>query len=182
MPDQTLITLLTVFVALSAIALLGQSIAMAGMFFATRRLIRQVTPLVPKIEALAESSQALLSDNRAKIAEVATHAATVSRQATELAAQTKEILALSQRQVVRFDALFDDASRRATVQMDRAELVLDDTMGRVQETVSTVHGGIMTPMKNLSGLAHGVRAAVEHFVKGPRASARRPTQDEEMFI
>jgi len=67
--------------------------------------------------------------------------------------------------------------------MDRAELVLDDTFGRVQSTVATVHGGVMRPLREISGVSAGIRAALNHLAKGAaRPAPAQATQDEEMFI
>ena len=67
--------------------------------------------------------------------------------------------------------------------MDRAELVLDDTFGRVQNTVATVHGGVMRPLREISGVSAGIKAALSHMVKGAtRSTPAQATQDEEMFI
>jgi hypothetical protein len=68
------------------------------------------------------------------------------------------------------------------VQFDRAEMVVDDVMTRAQETVAVVHGGIMKPIREINGVAAGVRAALHYFMRGGRPSPDRVTADEEMFI
>lgn len=181
MTDQTMVTALVVFVALASTAMLVQAISMIGMWIVVRRLIRQVQPLVPKVEALTESSTALLKDNRAAISAFTTQANEIAKKAGELTTKADHLLDISKVQMERLDQVWGRASEKAVVQIDRAELVLDDTMGRVHETVATVHNGIMSPLKSISGLVNGVKAGVEQLVKGQRGSQRVP-QDEEMYI
>jgi hypothetical protein len=71
---------------------------------------------------------------------------------------------------------------RLKVQMERIELVLDDSMSRVHETVAIVHDGIMKPLREVTGVASGIRAAVAHLIRGGRPSVAQATSDEEMFI
>ena len=61
-------------------------------------------------------------------------------------------------------------------------MVLDDAMSRVQQTVGLVHGGIMKPIREINGVAAGVRAAIQYFTRGGRPNPDRATADEEMFI
>lgn len=75
-----------------------------------------------------------------------------------------------------------DAAVRAKVQMERVELVLDDTLSRAHETVAVFHDGIMRPLREVSAVAVGIRAAVGALARGDRPTVDRATSDEEMFI
>jgi hypothetical protein len=66
--------------------------------------------------------------------------------------------------------------------MDKVEVLLDDTMSRVQGTVTTVQSSIVRPLREISGVAAGVRSAVAHLLKGSPANVAQVTADEEMFI
>jgi hypothetical protein len=59
---------------------------------------------------------------------------------------------------------------------------LDDTMSRVQGTVTSVQSSIVRPLREISGVAAGVRSAVAHLLKGSPANVAQVTADEEMFI
>jgi ABC-type transporter Mla subunit MlaD len=146
-------------------------------------------PLVPRIQALVETANGTLAENRQSVQQITTRLGEITGKANEIAAKASdmatranELLDISKVQAVKIDALVSDASARAKVQMDRAELVLDDTMGRVQESVSTVHHGVMKPLREVAGVANGVKAAVSTLLKGQRPSVDQVTQDEEMFI
>jgi hypothetical protein len=80
------------------------------------------------------------------------------------------------------DGVLEDVAERARVQFDRAEMVVDDAMTRAQQTIAVVHGGIMKPIREINGVAAGVRAAIQYFMRGGRPAPDRVTADEEMFI
>jgi len=123
---------------------------------------------LPKAESLMETVRKTTEENRGKI--------------LEITSKTSEILESARRQLVKVEEMVGDVSSRAKVQMDRVELVLDDTMTRAQETVSVVHNGVMRPVRELNGIAAGIRAAIAHLARGGRPSVDQATADEEMFI
>jgi hypothetical protein len=45
-----------------------------------------------------------------------------------------------------------------------------------------VQGTILKPIREVNGLAAGIRAGVSHLMKGNRPNVAHATQDEEMFI
>ncbi len=168
MDQQTLLVIMTVFVVIAAIALAIQAGLLFGMYRASRSLEENARRLVPKVEALVESSKSAVDDSRKLIDEVTL--------------KTGEILDVTRKQLARIDSLLEDASVRARVQFDRAELVLDDAMTRAHETVALVHGGIMKPLREIQGVAAGVRSAINFLMRGRRPDPAHATADEEMFI
>jgi hypothetical protein len=40
----------------------------------------------------------------------------------------------------------------------------------------------LKPIREIQGMTAGVRAAVQHFLRGGRPSVAQATQDDEMFI
>lgn len=168
MDDHTLLLVMTAFVIIAALALLIQAGLLFGIYKAARVLQENVVRLLPKVEGLVEASRVAVEDSRRKIVEITT--------------KTSEILDTTRKQVARIDELFEDATGRARIQLDRAEMVLDDTMNRAQETVAFVHGGIMKPLREIQGVASGVRAAVNYLMRGRAPSPAHATADEEMFI
>jgi hypothetical protein len=188
MDPQTLLNIMTVFVIVAAIALLIQAGLMFGIYKSTRevsisaqRLIPKVEALVPKIEAAIPKIEAVIPNVQALL-ESSRGAVDDSRKLIgEVTFKTSEILETARRQMVRVDEVFEDAAGRAKVQLDRAEMVLDDTMTRAQETVALVHSGILKPLREIQGVSIGVRTALNFLMRGRRDPARA-TADEEMFI
>jgi hypothetical protein len=166
--DQNLLIIIAVFVFVSAVAMCIQ----AGMLFAiyrtTRSLEQRAIPLLPKIDALVESSRKVVDDSRTQI-----HDITV---------KTNEILDSTKKQLARVDAVMEDATARAKIQLDRAEMVIDDTMQRAQEAVAVVHSGVMKPLREIQGVAAGIRAGLNYLMRGRQDGPLHATADEEMFI
>jgi len=149
-------------------SLVVQCICLLFMLKAMRSMREKVIALLPKLESLVDASQKAVVDGRQQILEVT--------------AKTNEILDSTKRQLVKIEDVVNDATSRAKVQLEHAELVLDDTMTRAHETIGAVHRGLMRPVREIHGVAAGMRAALEHLVSGGRPSVAQATQDEEMFI
>jgi hypothetical protein len=65
--------------------------------------------------------------------------------------------------------------------LDNVEHTLDDTLAKVEVTTTTVQDGVITPVKQLSALIHGLTVGFGFLFKGGR-TVHRATHDEEMFI
>lgn len=165
---DALVMVIAVFVGLTALAQIGQLFALLALQKKAAELQQQVQAFVPRAESVLESAKQTIDQSRTQISELTT--------------KTNEILDTTKTQLTRVDTLLADVSTRAKTQMDRAELVLDDAMGKVHETVNTVHSGVMKPLKEIQGVTNGVRAAVQHMLKGGRPTVVNAHQDEEMFI
>ncbi len=168
MDQNTLILVLTVFVAVSAIALLIQAIALVGVFVIARQVRTKLFGVWPQVEEIVG------------IAKRTTQGA--EKHIDQIGSTSINMLGLAKQQLVRVDELLNDASTRAKVQMERAEMVLDDTMTRVQSTVSVVQRGVLRPIREVHGVLSGVRTAIQHLGRSSRSTVDHATSDEEMFI
>ena len=158
---------MAVFTGIAAVALIIQAGFLFGIYKASRGMNDNVRRLMPKIESLIDVSRQTIEDSRKQIADITSKAS--------------DILETTRDQVRRVDEILEDASARARVQMDRAEMVLDDAMERAQRTVALVEGGIVKPLREIQGVAAGIRTAFLFLMKG-RPNPSRATSDEEMFI
>ncbi len=168
MDQMTLLYIIAAFVLVSAIALCLQAGFLFGVYRATKAMEAKVTPLIPKVEGLVSSAKVTVDSSRQQIADITSKA--------------NDILDSTKRQLLKVDDVVTDAVSRAKVQMERVEMVLDDTMSRAHETVATVHNGIMRPLREINGIAAGIKTALSHFAGGDRPSVAQVTSDEEMFI
>jgi hypothetical protein len=84
--------------------------------------------------------------------------------------------------MAKIDDVVTDATHRARIQMDRAEMVLDDTMDKAQQTVNIVSNGVLRPLREVQGIVAGLQAAFGYLLRSARPSVDRATSDEEMFI
>jgi len=167
MDQQTLLTVMTAFVIIAAIALLIQAAMLVGIYKSSRAMQQNVERLMPKIEGLIETSRQTIADGR--------------RQIADISAKTSEIMETTRQQVHRIDEFMDEAASRARVQLDRAEMVLDDAMGRTQRTLAMVERGILKPIVQVQGVAAGLKSAITVLLRG-RPNPEKAHSDEEMFI
>ena len=161
-------TVLLVFVAVSAAALLIQACMLIGIFVVSKRTQAQVAEMLPEVRHVLGNAEVTLADTRKYVREIGPKVSTILDSAKVQMARIEEVVA--------------DASDRAKVQMDRAELVLDDAMDKAQDTVALLHRGILAPVREVSGVLAGLRAALGYLSRTKRPSVDHVTADEEMFI
>lgn len=175
MNADTATTWMIAFTAVASAALVIQVILVAVMAVNAVKMRRQVSgliarvePLIAKIEPLTETSRQILED--------------VRRYAGEMSAKANQVLDLGRKQLVRVDEVLAEAATRSRAQMDRIEMVMDDTVNRFQETTSLLQNGIVRPLRQINALTAGVKAALAFLVNGRRTTVEQATHDEEMFI
>jgi F0F1-type ATP synthase membrane subunit b/b' len=166
--DPTLLLILTVFVILTAIAMIAQACALVGVLFAVKRLEKKVNGFLPEATQLVQVTKQTVSETKQ-------HASDISKRATE-------ILDTSKDQLAKIDGLLSDATTRARVQLEHAEMVLDDAMSRTQQTVRAVQRGVLSPIREVHGVLSGIRAGIAALGRANRPTVDRATADEEMFI
>lgn len=175
MNQDWLIPILTVFVGLVALSQLAQMVALIVMQRQVKALLQKVNEFTPKAEAVLQTARDTVEQARKQVADI-------GAKVTEIGSKASGILDSTRHQLTIVEGILTDVSSRAKVQLDRVEMVVDDTLGRVHQTVTTVHDGVMRPLKEINGVAAGVRAGVAHLLKGGRPSVAQVTHDEEMFI
>jgi hypothetical protein len=168
MSETALLYVMAAFVIISAIALCIQAGMLAGIYKTVKAMQQSINPLLPKVESLVEKTNVTVEQS--------------GRQITEITSRANDILDSTKRQLAIVEDVVGDAAARAKVQMDRVELVLDDTLSRAHETVAVFHDGVMRPLREINGLAAGIRAALGAIARGNRPTPDQATSDEEMFI
>jgi hypothetical protein len=168
MDQMMLLYIMAAFTGVCAIALCVQAAIVIAMYTVAKRLEAKVEPLIPKVDLLVESARITVDKSRAQI--------------LDITGKANQILDSTKLQLEKVSEVVSDATSRAKVQMERVEMVLDDTMSRAHETVATVHTGIMRPLREINGIALGIRTAIGHLARGGRPSVAQVTSDEEMFI
>ncbi len=168
MDQNTLLILLIIFVAISAVALFIQAASLLGLFLVARDVRTKLLASWPEIQEIIGTSK------RA--------AGRVEKHIDSIGSTSADILSVTKQQLFKVDDLLSDATTRAKVQMERAEMVLDDTMTRVTQTVSFVQRGVIRPIREVQGLVSGFRTALQYLGRGGRPTVDHATSDEEMFI
>jgi hypothetical protein len=168
MDQNNLVLVMTIFVVLAAIAMIAQAISLVGMLLAVQKIRAKIFAVWPDIESVIRTSKQTVESS--------------SRQIEKISSASAAIVDLTKQRALKVDDLLGDATTRAKVQMERAEMVLDDTMTRVQQTVSIVQSGVIRPIREVHGIISGIRTAIAYLGRSGRPTVDHATSDEEMFI
>jgi methyl-accepting chemotaxis protein len=164
-------TLLTVFIAVTAAAVLLQAGILLGMFLALRKSSAKVESLAEEVKTkvlpTAELAHSMISEMRPKIETLVDN---VSVSTTVMRTQLERI-----------DATLTDIVDRTRLQVIRADEFVTSTMDKLEETRETVQRTVVSPVRQLSGLMHGLSVGVETFLSRRRRNSG-PVQRDEMFI
>jgi len=164
--------LLTVFIAVTAVAVLLQMAILAGMFVAVRKTSAKVESLAEEVKTkvlpTAELAHSMMLELRPKIETVADN---VSVSTTMMRTQLERI-----------DATLTDIVDRTRLQFIRADEFVNNTMDKLEETREAVQRTVVSPVRQISGLMHGVTAGVEAFFSRKRQRNSVNAPQDEMFI
>ena len=157
--------LLTLFVALTAIAVIMQAGVLIAIYLVTKRTSE-------KIDKFAKDAQELMVPMRS----IADNMKTVSEDLIELGLSAKE-------QFRRVEAIITDAGQSIQVQIDRFDRVSKNVADRIDETAEVVQDSIISPFRDISALAKGLGRGFQFFFNRKARNAEESVrEDEELFI
>lgn len=168
---------LTVFIALTGIAVLLQAGVLLAMYLAMRKTTADL--------------QALASEVRTKVMpslDQAHQIITEVRPKLEIIADNVRDTSITVKaQVQRMDATVNDMMDRARLQVIRADELLSRTLDRVEQTSEVVQKTVVSPVRQITGLMQGITVGLEFLFAGRRKNGgsrqdRRPVPQDEMFI
>ena len=164
---------LTIFIAVTAVAVVLQAGVLLGMLLALRKTGARIEALAEEIRTkvlpAAEAAHSLLVELRPRIE---TAVANVSESTTMIRAQLQRI-----------DATVNDVVDRSRLQVIRADDLVSRTLDRVEETTELVHKSVVSPVRQLTGLIRGVTTALEFLTSARRRNRGGVTvPQDEMFI
>jgi hypothetical protein len=169
---------MTVFVALTGIAVLLQAGVLLAMYLAMRQSAARMESLAAEVKTkvmpTVEQVQAMLTEVRPRLSVIGEN--------------LEESTTLLRSQVQRIDATVNDVVDRARLQVIRADELFSRTLDRVEQTTDIVHKTVISPVRQFSGLVQGITVGLE-FLFGGRGrrngggrEERRPVPQDEMFI
>jgi hypothetical protein len=169
---------LTIFIAVTAAAVVLQMLILAGMFWTMRKLSAfakqqaeelssHVLPLVQDTKKLTADVQALLETTRPKLDLILDNVSVVSTAARD---QSKKV-------ETSLTAFMD----RARLQAIRADELLTRTMDKVEDTSSKVQNTVLSPFRQLNGVLQGIGVGLEAFFQKSR-QPKNGKHNDEMFI
>jgi len=165
-------TVMTAFVVVTAVAVVLQMLILAGMFLAMRKTSAKVESLAEEVKTkvlpTAELAHSMITDLRPKLTTVVDN---VSVSTTML-----------RNQMERMDATLTDIIDRTRLQVIRADEFVNSTMDKLEETREAVQRTVVSPVRHISGLMHGVTAGIEAFFSRKRDREQVNVPQDEMFI
>lgn len=157
--------LLTLFVGLTAVAVMIQAGVLLAMYIVSRRISEQMELFIRDSKELMVPLKGISENLRVatvNLAEIGQSAREQFRRVEGMVADTSEALHLQL-------ARFDDVSRN-----------LADRFG---ETAMIVQDSVLKPVRQVAAIAKGVGRGFETFVfRKQRSTVDQARQDEEMFI
>jgi hypothetical protein len=175
-------TIQTIFVIVAAVALLIQAIMLVVIGLVASRLVAKIMPLVPEVQNIMGLVRRTISTVETYIDKAGAHVDKVGEKVEQIGTTSVSLLDMTKEQLGKIDGLLTDVTTRARSQMDRAELVIDDSMSRVHHTVTLINSAVLRPVREVHGVLSGFKATIAHLGRSSRPTVDHATSDEEMFI
>jgi len=164
---------LTIWIAITSAAVLLQALIMVAMYLALRKTSAKVEGLTEEVKSKILPTVDLVNSTITELRpSIETIVVNVSESSTLMKAQLE-----------RLDATVSDVVDRARLQVIRADELINRTIDKVEDATEVVHKTVVSPVRQLSGLIHGVTVALEflrHGKNGKREGVSVP--QDEMFI
>ena len=163
--------LVPLFIICTAIAVIIQAGILVALFVVVRKTTGRVEKIATEVSTkalpLIESAQSLLVEVKPRV--------------SDITANAEQAVRMARSQVERLDATVNDIVDRTRLQVIRADEFVTGTMDKLEETREVVQRTVVSPVRYISGIAHGVSAGVEAFF-GRRRGRNGTVQQDEMFI
>lgn len=165
--------MLTIFVAVTSIAVVIQAGILVALFLTMRDRSARILAIADEVQKRAlpalDSAQAILADAGPKLQTITSNLAEVSETLKS--------------QVGRMDVTVNDLLDRTRLQIIRADEMVSRAMDKVEETTELVQHSVISPVRQASAVIQGVTAGVAAFFgRKLRQGRDGAEQDEELFI
>ena len=157
--------LLTLFVALTAIAIITQAGVLVGIYVMSRRLSDQV-------ERFMKDTREMMVPVRS----IAENLRTASANIVEIGLSARD-------QFRRVEAMVTDTGEALHMQLERFDRVSQNIIDRINETAEIVQDSVVRPAREVAAVAKGLTRGFSAFFFGRgRSTVDQARQDEELFI
>ena len=169
---------MSLFVALTGIAVLLQAGVLLAMYIAMRKSTQHLEELAgdvkTKVMPTVTQAQEMITVLRPKIETIVEN--------------LRDTTTTLRSEVQRVDATVNDVIDRARLQVIRGDELLSRTLDRVEQTSEIVQKTVVSPVRQISGLVQGITVGLEFLFAGRSRrngggrEERRPVPQDEMFI
>ena len=157
--------LLTLFVALTAIAVITQAGVLVALYIMSKRLTEQLERFTKETRELFVPMKSIMENLKVATTNI-----------VEIGLSAKE-------QFQRVEAMVTDTGEALQLQLQRFDRVGQNLIDRINETAEIVQDSVMRPVREVAALAKGVSRGFETFLfRRNRSTVDQARQDEELFI
>ncbi len=157
--------LLTLFVALTALAVITQAGVLVGIYIMSKRLSEQ-------IERFMKETREMISPMKS-----------ITENLRSASANLVEIGLSAREQFRRVEAMVTDTGEALHIQLERFDRVSQNVVERINETAEIVQDSVVRPVREIAALAKGLTRGFETFLfRRGRSTVDQARQDEELFI
>lgn len=157
--------LLTLFVALTALALVTQAGVLVAIYLMSKRLSDRVDRFMKETR------------------DIMVPLGSVTENLKVASANIVEIGAVAREQFRRVETMVSDTGEALQVQIERFDRVGKDVADRINETANIVQESVIRPVREVAALAKGISRGFETFLfRRQRSTVDKAHQDEELFI
>ena len=157
-------TLLTFFVAATAVAVFIQAICLISIMISFKRLSERLERFMGEVRELMVPARSISENLR-------------------LASGNLVEIGLSARdQFRRVEAMVTTTGEALTVQLERFDRVSQNVMDRINETAEILQETVVRPARDLGALAKGLSGLGSFLFRRSRSTVDQARQDEELFI
>ena len=157
--------LMTLFVALTAIAIIAQAGVLIAIYLMSKRLSDQVERFMRETREMMMPVRSIAENFRVASANLV------------------EIGISARDQFRRVEAMVTDTGEALNIQLARFDRVSQDLMDRINETADIVQDSVVRPAREIAALAKGLSRGFGAFLfRRSRSTVDQARQDEELFI
>ena len=156
--------LLTLFVALTALAVMTQAAVLVAIYLMSKRMSDQIERFMKESREMMVPMKTITENLR-----------TASTNLVDIGVAARE-------QFRRVEAMVTDTGDVLHTQLERFDRVSQDVVERINETASVVQNSVIRPVREVAALAKGVSRGFDALFRRQRSTVDQARQDEELFI
>ena len=164
---------LTVFVIVTALAVVMQAAILFGMYRSLQVMHSKISGIESgmkdHVNPVLDSLHAIINTSREPL--------------NAILANMTEVTGLLRQRAASADAVAAEAIERARVEIIRVDELLAGILGRMERVADAAERGVLAPLREVSALIAGVRRGVGFFFARQRKAGQQAApQHEELFI
>jgi methyl-accepting chemotaxis protein len=133
-----------------------------------RLVVAKTARFVDRVTDIAVNANMVIADARPQVKQISQEALEITR--------------IGREQVENVSELLHDAGDKARARLEQIDHGVDQALEHVEQVGGAIKRAALIPVREVTGIAAGISAAVSTLMRHRRSSVDSATQDEEMFI